>query len=195
MQCRVTHSRQADALMQCPVCCHRYWSSAGCLYHHLYPVGFKATRHVFNREWTMMIEKGQQGPIFTVGGAGARQWQRQQGMQQWQHWQGMRCVCCACWVLGQVRGGLRALGDPFAAHGLCAAAAQVTDGNSGRVFTGTSPTQPWTAVGGAHAGSSDAHHARMVLAMIDCSASPCMTHAWLRHAPAHNAKRSDSDSR
>lgn len=45
---------------------HRYWSNRGCLYHHAYPVGFKAQKEIFNRVWEMRIEEGTSGPIFIV---------------------------------------------------------------------------------------------------------------------------------
>jgi hypothetical protein len=45
---------------------HRYWSNKGCLYHHAYPVGFKAQKEIFNRVWEMRIEEGISGPIFIV---------------------------------------------------------------------------------------------------------------------------------
>eukprot|EP00959_Pyramimonas_sp_CCMP1952_P058720 1226151-Pyramimonas_sp.AAC.2 len=45
---------------------HRYWSSKGCLYHHAYPVGFRATKPHFGREYEMRIEEGPVGPVFKV---------------------------------------------------------------------------------------------------------------------------------
>ena len=45
---------------------NKYWSSTGCLFHHAYPVGYKATKWHFNRHYTMWIEAGEYGPIFAV---------------------------------------------------------------------------------------------------------------------------------
>ena len=44
----------------------RYWSSKGCLYHHAYPVGYRASKTHFGRSWTMTIDAGEVGPIFRV---------------------------------------------------------------------------------------------------------------------------------
>ena len=49
----------------------RYWSSPGCLFHHAYPVGFRATKFQFGRTYEMRIEAGPTGPVFKVGGGGA----------------------------------------------------------------------------------------------------------------------------
>lgn len=65
----------------------RYWSSRGCLFHHAYPVGYRATKEAFGRTFEMRIDPGEAGPLFTV-----------------------------------------------------------RDIASGRVFTGASPTKPWTEV-------------------------------------------------
>ncbi|KAL4438181.1 hypothetical protein ABPG77_010542 [Micractinium sp. CCAP 211/92] len=45
---------------------HRYWSSSGCLYHHAYPVGYRATKVQFGRTYEMRIEEGPAGPLFKV---------------------------------------------------------------------------------------------------------------------------------
>ena len=45
---------------------NKFWSSTGCLYHHAYPVGYKATKRHFNRSYTMWIEAGDRGPVFFV---------------------------------------------------------------------------------------------------------------------------------
>lgn len=45
----------------------RYWSSSGCLFHHAYPVGYKACKQQFGRSYVMSIEQGPQGPVFKVG--------------------------------------------------------------------------------------------------------------------------------
>ncbi|KAL4448494.1 hypothetical protein ABPG75_005713 [Micractinium tetrahymenae] len=45
---------------------HRYWSSSGCLYHHAYPVGYRATKVQFGRTYEMRIEEGPTGPLFKV---------------------------------------------------------------------------------------------------------------------------------
>jgi hypothetical protein len=42
----------------------RYWSSAGCLFHHAYPVGYRATKLQFGRTFEMHIEAGTHGPVF-----------------------------------------------------------------------------------------------------------------------------------
>ena len=44
----------------------RYWSNRGCLFHHAYPVGYRATKEIFGREYEMRIEAGPTGPIFSV---------------------------------------------------------------------------------------------------------------------------------
>jgi hypothetical protein len=44
----------------------RYWSSPGCLYHHAYPVGYRATKVAFDRTYEMRIETGTSGPEFVV---------------------------------------------------------------------------------------------------------------------------------
>lgn len=69
----------------------RYWSSPGCLFHHAYPVGYRATKVQFGRMYEMAIEEGAAGPLFMV-----------------------------------------------------------TDQQSGVVFTGSSPTKPWTEICIAH---------------------------------------------
>ncbi|KAJ3110603.1 hypothetical protein HDU96_006434 [Phlyctochytrium bullatum] len=44
-----------------------FWSQRGCRYRHQYPVGFRATKTQFGRDWTMTIEDGREvGPIFVV---------------------------------------------------------------------------------------------------------------------------------
>jgi hypothetical protein len=48
---------------------HRFWSSPGCLYHHAYPVGFRATKLHFGRVYEMRIEAGPTGPRFVVADA------------------------------------------------------------------------------------------------------------------------------
>ena len=46
---------------------HKYWSSSGCLYHHAYPVGFRAVKSgVFGRHWECRVEEGEAGPLFVV---------------------------------------------------------------------------------------------------------------------------------
>lgn len=44
----------------------RYWSSKGCLFHHAYPVGYRARKVHFDRSWVMTIEAGEFGPVFRV---------------------------------------------------------------------------------------------------------------------------------
>jgi hypothetical protein len=57
---------------------HRYWSSQGCLYHHAYPVGYRATKVQFGRTYEMRIEEGPTGPLFKAsigrGEACALEW-------------------------------------------------------------------------------------------------------------------------
>lgn len=49
----------------------RYWSSAGCLYHHAYPVGFRATKlSVFGCDWECAVLAGDGGPVFRVSRVG-----------------------------------------------------------------------------------------------------------------------------
>ncbi|KAK9819083.1 hypothetical protein WJX81_007711 [Elliptochloris bilobata] len=69
----------------------RYWSSPGCLFHHAYPPGYRASKAQFGRRFCMAILAGDTGPVF-----------------------------------------------------------QVVDEASGRVFSGQTPTQPWTQVCLAH---------------------------------------------
>ncbi|UPR04828.1 hypothetical protein HOP50_18g81730 [Chloropicon primus] len=45
---------------------NKYWSNTGCLFHHAYPVGYKATKWHFNKLYTMWIEAGEYGPTFAV---------------------------------------------------------------------------------------------------------------------------------
>ena len=44
----------------------RYWSSPGCLFHHAYPPGYRATKVAFGRTYEMRIEEGPTGPLFKV---------------------------------------------------------------------------------------------------------------------------------
>ncbi|RKP08525.1 hypothetical protein THASP1DRAFT_15567, partial [Thamnocephalis sphaerospora] len=37
-----------------------------CMYHHPYPVGFRASKTHFGREYWMTIEEGEDGPAFNV---------------------------------------------------------------------------------------------------------------------------------
>ena len=43
-----------------------YWSSKGCIYHHPFPVGYRARKVHFGREWEMRIDAGECGPCFSV---------------------------------------------------------------------------------------------------------------------------------
>jgi len=43
-----------------------YWSNRNCLFHHAYPVGYRATKNVFGRTYEMCIEARATGPIFSV---------------------------------------------------------------------------------------------------------------------------------
>lgn len=43
-----------------------YWSSGGCLHHHAYPVGYRATKKDFGTTFEMRIDAGPTGPAFTV---------------------------------------------------------------------------------------------------------------------------------
>lgn len=45
---------------------HRYWSNTGCLHHHAYPVGYKASKVQFGRTYIMEISAGPKGPTFSV---------------------------------------------------------------------------------------------------------------------------------
>ena len=42
----------------------RYWSSPGCLFHHAYPVGYRASKAQFGRSFSMSISPGATGPVF-----------------------------------------------------------------------------------------------------------------------------------
>lgn len=44
----------------------RHWSSSGCLFHHAYPTGYRATKFMFGRTYEMTISLGTAGPIFQV---------------------------------------------------------------------------------------------------------------------------------
>ena len=45
----------------------RFWSNASCLFHHAYPVGFRASKRQSQRDFDMAVVQGQVGPDFTVG--------------------------------------------------------------------------------------------------------------------------------
>ena len=45
---------------------HRYWSNKACLYHHAYPVGYRATKSHFGRLYEMTIQQDTFGPVFKV---------------------------------------------------------------------------------------------------------------------------------
>lgn len=51
---------------------HRYWSSKGCTFHHAYPVGFRASKTQFGKEWTASVCSGVAGPSFRVADASGR---------------------------------------------------------------------------------------------------------------------------
>jgi len=51
----------------------RFWSSKGCLYHHAYPVGYRASKAHFGREYSMHILAGPCGPRFRVVDAASGQ--------------------------------------------------------------------------------------------------------------------------
>lgn len=36
------------------------------MFRHPYPVGYRAAKRHFGREWEMRIEKGEEGPVFVV---------------------------------------------------------------------------------------------------------------------------------
>jgi hypothetical protein len=44
----------------------RYWSNRQCLFKHPYPLGYRASRTHFGKEWIMKIERGEKGPLFVV---------------------------------------------------------------------------------------------------------------------------------
>ncbi|RKO87703.1 hypothetical protein BDK51DRAFT_14887, partial [Blyttiomyces helicus] len=37
-----------------------------CIFRHPYPVGYRAKKHHFHRDWLMEIEDGGDGPVFKV---------------------------------------------------------------------------------------------------------------------------------
>ena len=43
-----------------------YWSSSGCLFHHAYPVGYRASKPMFGRSYDMHILAGNVRPAFQV---------------------------------------------------------------------------------------------------------------------------------
>lgn len=135
----------------------RYWSSPGCLFHHAYPVGYRATKVQFGRMYEMAIEEGAAGPLFKVGRlslssckAAARQLQGSCKLKL-----AVNLLLVQSGTAGCVCTRLAA---PFR-HPPCLATAwlctrllapQVTDQQSGVVFTGSSPTKPWTEICIAH---------------------------------------------
>ncbi|KAI9593155.1 hypothetical protein BDF19DRAFT_497896 [Syncephalis fuscata] len=44
----------------------QFWSNRACMFHHPYPVGYRASKYHFGREYWMTIEADEDGPIFTV---------------------------------------------------------------------------------------------------------------------------------
>lgn len=44
-----------------------YWSSGGCLYHHAYPIGFRASKVMFDHSFEMNIAAADIQPSFQVG--------------------------------------------------------------------------------------------------------------------------------
>jgi hypothetical protein len=71
----------------------RYWSSPGCLFHHAYPPGFRASKPQFGRTFVMSISAGPSGPVFQARARPARA-RRVSG----------RRLCCdrlACGALGR----------------------------------------------------------------------------------------------
>ena len=95
---------------------HRYWSSAGCLYHHAYPIGYVATKREWDRTFVCTIAKGDFGPVFTVSELDA-----------------------SCASLGV---DIAALSE----QGKAGASSSKRKTLSFRVsFAGPSPTKPWTS--------------------------------------------------
>ncbi|KAI8053228.1 hypothetical protein BDF22DRAFT_683366 [Syncephalis plumigaleata] len=43
-----------------------FMSSRSCIFYHPYPVGYRASKHHFGREYWMTIEADEEGPIFSV---------------------------------------------------------------------------------------------------------------------------------
>ncbi|KAJ3261078.1 hypothetical protein HDU77_001061 [Chytriomyces hyalinus] len=43
-----------------------YWSQRHSRYRHQYPVGYKATKSHYGYDWTLTIEKGEDGPLFRI---------------------------------------------------------------------------------------------------------------------------------
>lgn len=50
----------------------RFWSSPGCLFHHAYLPGYRASKAQFGRNFMMTIAAGPTGPEFQVGFRPAR---------------------------------------------------------------------------------------------------------------------------
>ena len=50
----------------------RYWSSPSCLFHHAYPVGYRASKAQFGRSFRMSISPGATGPVFQARARGVR---------------------------------------------------------------------------------------------------------------------------
>ncbi|KAI9593158.1 hypothetical protein BDF19DRAFT_467314 [Syncephalis fuscata] len=44
----------------------QFWSNRACMFHHPYPVGYRASKYHFGREYWMTIEADEDGPIFAV---------------------------------------------------------------------------------------------------------------------------------
>lgn len=44
----------------------RFWSSAGCLFHHAYPIGYRASKQMFRDTYEMHIAAAEAQPLFQV---------------------------------------------------------------------------------------------------------------------------------
>ncbi|KAJ3038582.1 hypothetical protein HDV00_000513 [Rhizophlyctis rosea] len=61
---------EIGTLVTDPGRCEKFWSHKSAMYKHPYPVGFRASKVHFDREWTMKIEHGGDvGPVFSVTGS------------------------------------------------------------------------------------------------------------------------------
>ena len=128
----------------------RFWSSPGCLFHHAYPPGYRASKaQQFGRTFAMSIAAGPTGPIFQVH-LHASMW------PPWAPGCPVRDNLRPCMVASILASSL---GEHHAPTCLAldvlkatkgAWPTQVVDESSGRVFTGNTPTQPWTQVCLAH---------------------------------------------
>eukprot|EP01135_Chromosphaera_perkinsii_P001176 Nk52_evm15s160 gene=Nk52_evmTU15s160 len=93
---------------------HLYWSSKQCVYHHPYPVGYRATYSAFKNQYEMCIEDSADGtgPIFIVKKTNGTKMESWTGLSPTKPWTG---ACIASKSPGSRRSGPRLYGfsDPL----------------------------------------------------------------------------------